>query len=244
MTEPNEIESAAVVDAEATRGKGRPTIAEITAREQAIADREKSIDEKFAELAAAQANLQHLMEQMHGAGRSEPVRASTARTDTVTESVRVGRRYKGGEMPNKFHIPEGDIPSGTSYQWNNHTVFGQENASYSAYMQMQGWVPVPASRHPHLMPVGHEGPIIVDGQILMERPQELTNEALQEDLDRARGEVRAKEAQLYGPRPEGEFQRARANGTNEFNQINRTVERGVPVEPKYQYGDANGLPIE
>jgi len=234
---------AEITSEEAKRGKGRPTIAELTAREQAVADREKTIDEKFAELAAAQANLEQLLAQVHGAGRSTPVRAATARTEDVTEPVR-GRRYKGGEMPNKFHIPPEDIPGGISYQWNNHTVFGQENASYSAYMQMQGWVPVPASRHPHLMPVGYEGPIIVDGQILMERPAELTREALQEELDKARGEVRMKEEQLYGPQPEGQFQRARANGSNEFNQINRTVERGTPSPGNYQYEAATGPVIE
>jgi hypothetical protein len=236
---------AAAAAEEASRGKGRPTIAELTAREQAISDREKTIDEKMAELEAAQANLQALLEQVNGAGRSAPVRAAPLRSGTITEPVR-GRRYKGGEMPNEFHIPAEDIPDGISYQWNNHTVFGQENPSYSSHMQMQGWVPVPASRHPHLVPAGYDlnGSIIVKGQILVERPMELTQEALQEELDKARGEVRMKEEQLYGPQPEGQFQRARANGTNEFNQINREVVRGGPSPANYQYEAATGPVIE
>lgn len=251
MTEstPNEAQNATAAAAaaadEATRSRGRPTIAELAAREQALTDKEKTLDEKIAELTAAQENLQRLLEQVNGAARSTPIRAENIRSGTLTEPVR-GRRYKGGEMPNEFHIPREDIPPGMSYQWNNHTVFGQENPSYSAHMEMQGWVPVPARRHPHLMPTNYDGngPIIVKGQILVERPQELTQEALQEELDKARGEVRMKEEQLYGPAPEGQFQRAREDGTNEFNRINREVVRGTPSPGNYQYEGASGPVIE
>lgn len=258
MTEPTSNEAqnatagAAAAAEEAARGRGRPSIAEIAAREQALAEREqsvassvKTIDEKLAELRSAEANLEALLAQVHGAGRSTPIRAENIRSGTVTEPVR-GRRYKGGDMPNEFHIPAEDIPPGISYQWNNHTVFGQENPSYSSHMEMQGWIPVPAKRHPHLMPTNYDGngPIIVKGQILVERPQELTKEALQEELDKARGEVRMKEEQLYGPAPEGQFQRAREDGTNEFNRINREVVRGGPSPGNYQYDSPNGAIIE
>lgn len=226
---------------EQKRSRGRPTIAELEARKAALDEQEAELERRAleVELAAAEANLKlrtreiEIKEGMVAAGRGS-VRTGEIRAD-ITEPVR-GRRYKGGQdMPNKFHIPPEQIPLGISYQWNNHTIFGQEQHSTNAYMQAQGWEPVPATRHPHLMPPGYDGPIIIDGQILVERPAELTNEALQEQLDKARGEVRLKEEQLNGT-PPGTFQRVREDGTNEFNKINRRIEAPEAELPRnYQY---------
>lgn len=233
-----------------SRGRGRPTLAEIRAREEALAAREAEIAAREQELAlqAAEANLEMrereiaLREQQVAAGRGS-ARSGTIRSDEVTSPVR-GRRYKGAEMPNKYHIPVEDIPQGTSYQWNNYTVFGQEQHAYSAFMQMQGWEPVPASRHPHLVPkdTPPNAPIIIDGQMLVERPQELTDEALTEEYNKAQAEVFLKEQQL-GKAPPGQFQRERANGSNEFNQVKRQVEPGAPVPRNYQY-EGGGAVIE
>ncbi len=241
-----------------SRGRGRPTIAEINERKAALDAREADLAarEAEAELAAAEANLamreaqllarQQQAQQPVAAGRLS-ARTGTIRSDDITEPVR-GRRFKGGmDMPDRFHIPPQDIPLGISYQWNNHTVFGQEDRAYSSFMEMQGWQPVPASRHPHLVPkdAPPNSPIIIAGQILMERPQELTDEALAEELAKARGEVRMKEEQLFGT-PAGTLPRARANGTSEFNQVSRRVERPEAELPRgnYQYEGANGSVIE
>lgn len=229
-------------DNEERRGRGRPTIAEIEAKRAELERREADIADREAavELAAAEANLAMReaelvsRETQVAAARSGTVRTGTVRSAELTAPVR-GRRYKGGmDMPDRFFIPPSDIPLGISYQWNNHTVFGQEQHSYSSFMGMQGWEPVHSSRHPHLCPTGYDGPIIVDGQILVERPAEWTNEALQEELDKARGEVRMKEEQLYGT-PAGTMPRARANGTNEFVSVKKDVEPGAPVPRNYQY---------
>jgi hypothetical protein len=235
-------------DAEPSRGRGRPTLAELDARKAEIEAREAELAQREAELElqAAEANLAQREIDLErrglalaAAGRTT-ARTGSIRSEDVTETVR-GRRYKGGaDMPNKFHIPKEQIPVGASYQWNNHSVFGQEQHSYSAFMAMQGWEPVPASRHPHLVPAGYDGPIIIDGQILVERPIELTNEALQEDYDKARGEVRLKEEQLYGT-PQGQLPRARANGSNEFNQVSKRVEAPEAELPRsYQYENTGG----
>lgn len=249
---------APAAEPETKRNRGRPTIAEIEAREQAVKEQEEALAlrERELELEVAERNADMRardLERAEAAARQPPpapvaaarsggARTGDIRTETVTEPLR-RRRYHGGEVPNEFHIPEDQIPDGISYQWNNYQVFGQNNPSYDAHMQMQGWVPVDASRHPHLMPAGHKGPIIVKGQILMERPVELTREALQEDYDRAIGEVRAKEEQLYGA-PPGTMPRQRANGTAEFNSIKREIEPGTPIKPKYQYEDAAGPVVE
>ncbi len=145
-------------------------------------------------------------------------------------------------MPSEFHIPKDQIPVGTSYQWNNYTVFGQNNPSYDSHMLMQGWRPVDSTRHPHLVPEGYKGPLIVKGQVLMERPMELTLEARQEDYERAIGEVQRKEEQLYGT-PAGTMPRSRANGSNDFIQVNREVVPGAPTKSNYTY-DTGGQPVE
>ena len=55
---------------------------------------------------------------------------------------------------------------------------GLEDPFYIASMREQGWEPVDPRRHPTWVPPGYDKPhIIKGGQILMERPIELTNEA-------------------------------------------------------------------
>lgn len=258
MPDPNETTGAApavVADTngeteESKRGRGRPTLAELEDRRKALDAREAALAEQ--ELAIAEANMAlrerdiEMREKQAApvaAARSGGIRNETARSSAIREPIRQ-RRYRGGEMPNEFDIPADQIPEDSSYQWNNYTVFGQSNPHYSAFMGMQGWEPVPTRRHPNLMPPGthDDAPIIVKGQILVERPIELTQEALQEQLDKARGEVLAKEEQLYGA-PKGTLPRARANGSNEFIAINKEIERGQPVKRNYQYDDG-GQPIE
>lgn len=266
MTTEHEIQSESpptapapelALDDAGKRPVGRPSNAaldarqaELDAREAALADRQRELELMAAEqnMAMREAELKAAEESIiaarSGTIRSQPLRSEGIRDEEIRTPMRT-RKFKGAEMPNKFDVAREDIPRGMSYQWNNHSIFGQEQHAYSAFMAQQGWEPVPASRHPHLMPPGYTGPVIVDGQILMERPTELTLEALQEDLDRARGEVRLKEEQL-GAAPQGTMPRARANGSNEFNQITKEVEIGSPTKPNYQYEvpGAGGAVIE
>jgi hypothetical protein len=223
-----------MTDETEVRHGGRPSNAELKAREEAVAAREAELAAKEAELAAALTNLEMRETEVMtvSGGRSGSARSGEARSDTVTQPLR-RRRYHAGEQPNEFHIPPEQIPSGTSYQWNNATVFGMSNPSYDSHMAMQGWRPVDSSRHPHLVAEGYKGPIIVKGQILMERPIELTQEALEEDYQNAIGQVRAKEDQLYGARPN-------TPGGQKFG-IKKEVEKGTPVERHYQYEEAGPL---
>lgn len=241
----------------AKRSVGRPSNAQLDARQAELDAREAALAERQRELELAAAEQNMLMreaemkaaEERIAAARSGTIRSQTLRSESIREEeIRTPmrtRKFKGADMPNKFEVAKSDIPAGMSYQWNNHSIFGQEQHAYSAFMAQQGWEPVPASRHPHLMPPGYEGPIIVDGQVLMERPTELTIEALQEELDRARGEVRLKEEQL-GAAPQGTMPRARANGTSEFIQVSKEIEPGTPTQPNYQYEvlGAGGAVIE
>lgn len=60
---------------------------------------------------------------------------------------------------------------GWTYEWRTRKIKNAEYTKGIVADHQAGWTPVPASRHPgKIMPVGFEGPIEHDGQMLMERP--------------------------------------------------------------------------
>ena len=84
---------------------------------------------------------------------------------------------------------------------------GQEDPAYQVSIARKGWEPVPASRHPSMMPDGNKYQIIErKGMILMERPLEITEEAQRAERRRAQLQVRQKEEQLNAA-PQGQFER-------------------------------------
>jgi len=94
----------------------------------------------------------------------------------------------------KFEVPAHFIPPGWSYQWNQVTVLNQgiqEIIKGDLQMFENGWRPVPASRHPgHWTPPEYDGAIVIEGLRLEERPASLTMEAMEEDKQRAKAQVR------------------------------------------------------
>jgi hypothetical protein len=85
-----------------------------------------------------------------------------------------------------------------------------------------GWEPVPASRHPQMMPMGNKYELIErDGQILMERPQEITQDVIRANNRRARDQVRTKEEQLSAA-PQGHFERN--NKDTPLTKVNKSYE--------------------
>ncbi len=121
----------------------------------------------------------------------EPSRRGAVTVMSRTGEVLTRRRTSVGD---KFDVPLNEIPQGWSYQWNAVTVLNQgieEIVRGDLQMHENGWRPVPASRHPgRWAPHGFEGAIIVDGQRLEERPESLTKEAHDEDVLRAKSQVR------------------------------------------------------
>jgi hypothetical protein len=91
------------------------------------------------------------------------------------------RQRKSTVNENPFDIPLDEIPEGSNYEWKRWSISGQHDPFYIANMKMQGWEPVDPKMHPTWVPPGYNEPhIIKDGQILMERPMELTLEARKE----------------------------------------------------------------
>jgi len=118
-------------------------------------------------------------------------------------------REHGGleQSTDKFYIDPRVIPDGWSYEWRTLTIWGKEDPSYAVNLAQKGWESVPRTRHPEMMPEHHAGNTIVrDGQMLMERPKEITDEAKAKEYRAARDQVRAKESQLSGA-PAGQFER-------------------------------------
>ena len=108
----------------------------------------------------------------------------------------------------EFFIDPAAIPPGWSYEWKRRTVMNEENAAYQVQLQLKGWEPVPASRHPEYMPNnGRFSTIERKGMVLMERPLEITEAARQAELRKARLQVRSKEEQLNAA-PNGTFERS------------------------------------
>lgn len=123
----------------------------------------------------------------------------------------------------KFRIDPKLIPEGWSYEYRRHTVLGKEDPSYQVMLAQKGWEPVPADRHPELMPMGFRGNTIErEGMILMERPKQITDMANDREYRRAREQMGAKEAQLHS---------APAGTAPRDNKGNSLVKLGKSYEP-------------
>lgn len=137
------------------------------------------------------------------------LRTETVSRETIREPVRANgrvRKRRSGMQQNPFDIPEHLKRPGLSYEWKRHTIIGKEDYSYTAAMLENGWLAVDAKDMPGFMRPGYEGPVIRDGMVLMERPQELTDEARAEMLADARGAMQVQKAKT-GQTPQGQLPR-------------------------------------
>jgi hypothetical protein len=122
------------------------------------------------------------------------------------------RGLYGDEMldqgSDEFFVEKSDIPPGWDYQWKRYLLLGKEDPAYQVQLARAGWEAVRTGRHPHYMPYGtpEDEPIMRKGNMLMERPMELTIEARRIEDARARSQVRVKEQQLTSA-PAGQFER-------------------------------------
>lgn len=181
----------------------------------------REASEKIKEEAAAaemvEQEVMDLVEDDVGLRRSE-MRPAMREEDPRTRAARRAeeiRNHLGGldDGTDEFFIDPRDIPPGWSYEWKRKTVLGQEDPAYMVSLARKGWEPVPASRHPHMMPEGYASAAIErKGLILMERPLELTEEQRELDRRAAINQVRQKEQQL-AQAPSGQFERQNKDST-------------------------------
>ncbi len=132
--------------------------------------------------------------------QTEPEQAATrtqTRSSARTRSDgRIEVEGRGGEVLSRtrtyvgdiFEVPLSMIPRGWTYQWNAISIAGNSDIilDQNHMMHQNGWRAVPAERHAGtLVPKGSTGNIIRGQQLLMERPEQLTQEARIEDLRNA-----------------------------------------------------------
>ena len=123
--------------------------------------------------------------------------------ETAHAAPRRTRRRKDTVHDDIFYVPVEEIPEGSSYEWKRWSTHGLEDPFYIASMREQGWEPVDPKRHPNWVPPGYNQPhIIKGGQILMERPIELTQEARAEQRQLAKRQIHEAE-QRVGLTPRG-----------------------------------------
>jgi len=190
-------------------------------------------DKLKEEYAAAQAEVVEEQEAVVddiGLRRAEmraPMREEDPRTRAARRAEEI-RNHLGGldDGTDEFFIDPRDIPPGWSYEWKRKTVLGQEDPAYMVSLARKGWEPVPAARHPHMMPEGYASAAIErKGLILMERPLELTEEQRELDRRAAINQVRQKEQQL-AQAPSGQFERQ--NKDSSLVKVKKSYE-SIPI---------------
>lgn len=162
--------------------------------------------------------------------RQEPQREAAVRTGEKRERLRKFADNQNGPL----FIPRELIPDGTDLQWIAIEVNGQPFPQERVQYEQNGWRAVTPDMFGgrfdgRFMPKGYRGEIVVGGQVLMERPLELTLEARAEErraAQNARGtqERRLLAGQLDGVTLDTQHPTARAN-----TSLTRTVEAGIPV---------------
>lgn len=148
------------------------------------------------------------------------------RAARVAAELRAHRQGDLDDGTDEFFVEPGIKPDGWTYEWKTKTILGAEDPAHQVKLARDGWVAVPASRHPEMMPAGYKGVEITrKGMVLMERPTEITDEVRQLELRRARLQVRAKEEQLSAAQP-GQFERS--NKGNDLVNVKKGYE-AMPV---------------
>lgn len=111
------------------------------------------------------------------------------------------------EGTDDFYVDIDGIPDGWTYEWKRYSIYGDVDPAYQIQLARAGWTPVPATRHPDMMPYGtnHEN-ILRKGMMLMECPTEIIEERRMHERRLAREQVRHKESQIAGT-PDGTLTR-------------------------------------
>jgi hypothetical protein len=115
------------------------------------------------------------------------------------------------EGTDQLYVDPNTIPEGWTYNWKRFSTYEWEDTGNQLKVKREGWSPVPASRHPEMMPHNTSSTSIImrDGLVLMECPTEIIKEREMINLRRARDQVRYKESQLSGT-PDGTMTRDHA----------------------------------
>lgn len=148
------------------------------------------------------------VEVMREEPRAADIRADLRGEDPRAEAERIAAEWFGhldslGPHKDKYYVDPTKIPDAWSYEWRTYTVVGKENPQYQVQLQRSRWRPVPARRHPELMPSGYDpnGAILIDGMMLMERPKAITDYQKARDKAEADAPIKNIRDKLTGAPP-------------------------------------------
>ncbi len=130
--------------------------------------------------------------------RSAEIRPPIRDAASRAREIRDGGKFISDDI-DAYHVDQGSIPDGWSYEWKRVSVYGKDDAANQIKIGQEGWEPVPADRHPGML-------LEREGVRLMERPLEITREVEEHNYRLARepldtAELRMSEAPPgHGPR--------------------------------------------
>jgi len=136
----------------------------------------------------------------------------------------------------RFAFDRSIIPAGWDYQWKVKTIKNWEWIDHQVELAANGWEPVPAERHEGIfMPRGYTGNIERGGQILMERPMQLTEISRQRERRAANEPVQSSRsmAGLAGRQMPGS-----ASGILDFEHPSARGATGVGITREAHRNDA------
>ena len=112
--------------------------------------------------------------------RSAQSRTANTRTSDM-------RKQSETHYQSKLHVPQNKIPGDMTYSWVRESTLNEPDPDNMTDRMIKGWQPVPAARHPEMVPPplpGYEGMEVTvirrGGLILCERPTREVEMAKQE----------------------------------------------------------------
>ena len=151
-------------------------------------------------------------EEMRPPVSLDPRAEADRRTKEILESL------EGVNLDSSDEFWAPPPPAGWTYEWKRRTVYNQEDPAYTLDQKLHGWSEVPCGRHPEMMPPGNYATIERKGMVLMERPTQIVEMFRKKEINKAREQIQAKEAQLHAT-PDGTMQRTLADVRKSFAPV-------------------------
>lgn len=188
MTEPNPVlQNKGIAKARAVKAAKRA--ARLAAEQSGATEQDIAQADTIARAASQAgpvARRSRLREPAHEPTRAPPRSGRSVEAIGRSGEVLSRKRVTTGDI---FDIPKNLIPPGWEYQWCAVSVVGNTEILLDQNLMFaeNGWRAVPAARYAgRFMPVGHKGSIVRGGQMLMERPVVLCDEARTDDIKAAK----------------------------------------------------------
>lgn len=148
----------------------------------------------------------------------KPAAAEAARTSPRAGGPRLQRNKRQSTDP--LWIDPRVIPPGYVYEWKRTSVYGQPDETNINNMKENHWAPVPSSRHPGIL-------MQQQGLMLMERPEYLSEEAIDEGYQIAVARLDTAISQLSEV-PAGHFGRGNSPGAKAATIVNNEYGIAIP----------------